>query len=142
MENKDSSLLSVLTPSLRLFLFGEFFIKLSLMYVLFMPLFLRELGATVIDIGLVYSLSEIVPLLLNILGGWLSDHIGRIRTITWGNSIRIFSFAVMIFTNQWEWMLLVFSMMGVSAALTGPSLAAFIADNTAEEHRAKVYAVQ
>ena len=32
---------------------------------------MSDLGASVVDIGLVYSLSEIVPLLINIVGGWL-----------------------------------------------------------------------
>jgi MFS family permease len=142
MENQSSNLRSILTPSLRLFLAGEFFIKFSDMYGLFLPLLMSEMGASVVDIGLVYTLSDIVPLALNIIGGWLSDRFGRLRTITWGNILRLLSFAVMFFANQWEWMILVFSLIGMGWALGGPSFAAFIADNTAEENRAKVYAVQ
>jgi MFS family permease len=135
MKFKDGSLQSILTSSLRLFLLGEFFINLSDMYALFLPLFMSELGATIVEIGLVYTLSDIVPIFLNILGGWLSDIFGRLRTITWSNIIRIFSFVVMIIANQWGWMILAFAMIGVSGALGGPSFAAYIADNTEEEHR-------
>jgi len=142
MDTKKESLRTILTPTLRWFLIGEFFAGLSDMYGLFMPLFMSELGATVVDIGLVFSVSGIVPLVLNTIGGWLSDTYGRLRTITWGNIAGILSFAVMILANRWEWMILVFSLAGISGALGGPSHAAFIADNTAEEHRAKVYAVQ
>ena len=39
-------------------------------------------------------------------------------------------------------MILAFSIMGIGWALGGPSFSAFIADNTAEKNRAKVYAVQ
>ena len=142
MENQGSNLRSILTPSLRLFLAGEFFIKFSDMYGLFLPLLMSEMGASVVDIGLVYTLSDIVPLALNIIGGWLSDRFGRLRTITWGNILKLLSFAVMFYANQWEWMILVFSLIGMGWALGGPSFAAFIADSTAEENRAKVYAVQ
>ena len=142
MENKGRTLKSIITPSLRLFLAGELFINLSDMYGLFLPLFMSDLGASVVEIGLVYSLSDVVPLALNIFGGWLSDQFGRLRTITWGNLLKLFSFAVMIFTDQWEWMILVFSLMGIGWALGGPSFAAYVADNTADENRAKVYAVQ
>ncbi len=142
MEGKDESLRSILTPTLRLFLAGEFFITLSDMYGLFLPLFMSDLGASVIDIGLVYSLSEIVPLLINIIGGWLSDRFGRLRTINWGNILKLLSFAVMLFADQWQWMILAFTIMGIGWALGGPSFAAFIADNTAEKNRAKVYAIQ
>lgn len=41
------------------------------MYGPLMPLYLRELKATVPQIGLFFTLSQIVPLLLQILGGWL-----------------------------------------------------------------------
>ncbi len=142
MEGKDESLRSIITPTLRLFLAGEFFITLSDMYGLFLPLFMSDLGASVVDIGLVYSLSEIVPLLINIVGGWLSDRFGRLRTINWGNILKLLSFAVMLFADQWQWMILAFTIMGMGWALGGPSFAAFIADNTAEKNRAKVYAIQ
>ena len=86
MEGKDESLHSIITPTLRLFLAGEFFITLSDMYGLFLPLFMSDLGASVVDIGLVYSISELVPLLLNIIGGWLSDRFGRLKPLTGATS--------------------------------------------------------
>jgi MFS family permease len=56
--------------------------------------------------------------------------------------ITLLSFALMLFADRWEWMILVFSLQGLSWALGGPSYSAYIADTTAEEHRARVYAVQ
>jgi MFS family permease len=142
MQNQKGSLQAALTPSLRLFLGGYFFVELSTMYTLFMPLLMSELGASVVDIGLVYTLAEVVPLGFSIFGGYLSDRFGRLRAITWGNLVTIFSFAVLIFASRWEWMILVYSLQGISWALGGPSYSAYIADSTAEEHRAKVYAIQ
>jgi MFS family permease len=112
------------------------------MYSLFMPLYMAELGATVVDIGLVYTLADLVPFTLNIIGGWLSDRFGRLRIISWGNIIKVLAFVVMMFANRWEWMIAGFALMGASGAIGGPSFSAYIADNTAKEHRAKVYAIQ
>jgi len=142
MNRKDSSLRSVLTPPLRLFLSGEFLFRLSDMYSLFMPLYMAELGASVVDIGLIYTVAGIVPFALNIIGGWLSDKFGRLRIISWGNILKIIAFLILMFANQWEWMIMGFSLMGASRAIGGPSFSAYIADNTPEEHRGKVFAVQ
>jgi DHA1 family multidrug resistance protein B-like MFS transporter len=112
------------------------------MYSLFMPLYMTELGATVVDIGLVYSLAQTVPFALNIIGGWLSDKFGRLRVINWGNFLKVLAFIVMIIANRWEWMIAGFALIGASGAIGGPSFSAFIADEVEEEHLAKVYAVQ
>lgn len=142
MSAEDRSLKSILTPSLRIFLAGEFFIHLSDMYLFFLPLWMSELGAGAADIGLVYSLAGAVPLALHLFGGWLSDRFGRLRTITWGNLIKLAAFVLMLAAKRWEWMILVFSLTGISWALAGPSFSAYIADQSTRENRAKVYAVQ
>ncbi|GAG76656.1 unnamed protein product, partial [marine sediment metagenome] len=46
------------------------------MYGPLLPLYLKSLNASVVQIGLFFTLSQIVPLALQILGGWI-----RIR---WG----------------------------------------------------------
>jgi MFS family permease len=92
MDQQNNTLSAILTAPLRLFLSGEFFIRLSDMYSLFMPLDMSELGARVVDIGLVYSLAQTVPFALNILGGWFSDKYGWLRVIAWGNLLKVLVF--------------------------------------------------
>ena len=133
---------TILTPPLRFFLVGELFINLSDMYLFFLPLLMSDLGAGAADIGLVYSISAMIPLALNVIGGWLSDRFGRLRTITWGNLVKLAAFGVLLFANRWEWLILVFTLTGISWALAGPSFSAYIADQSAEKDRAKVYSVQ
>ena len=142
MKSPGATLRSILTPKLRWFLLAEFLAGISDMGVLYMPLFMKELGASVVDIGMLYSISDIVPLALNILGGWIGDSIGRLRAILLGNIAGIFSFVFLLFANQWEWMFLVFALMGISGSIAGPSFSAFIAEESPEEHRAQVYAVE
>ncbi|MBG0771014.1 MAG: MFS transporter, partial [Anaerolineaceae bacterium] len=62
------------------------------MYSSFMPLYLKSLGASVAQIGLFYTLFQIIPLVLQILGGWISDSLGRLRSIAIGSSIGIISY--------------------------------------------------
>ena len=61
-----------------------------------MPLYLQELKANVPQIGLFFTLSQIIPLLLQILGGWLSDSIGRLRAIAIGSVFGVFVFVPFI----------------------------------------------
>jgi MFS family permease len=142
MMKTNESQKPILTPPLRLFLAGEIFIRLAEMYSLFMPLYLLQLGASVADIGLAYSLAGILPFGLNILGGWFSDRFGRLRVITWGNVVKVLAFGVMLAGGRWEWIGLGISLVGASAAIAGPGYSAFIADHTREEDRATVYSIQ
>ena len=43
------------------------------MYGPLLPLYLKSLNASVVQIGLFFTLSQIIPLALQILGGWISD---------------------------------------------------------------------
>ena len=117
-------------------------VELSDMYALFIPLLMSELGATVVDIGLVYSVAGIFPLGFHIFGGWLSDQFGRLQAISWGNLFRLVTFVVMLLADQWQWMFVMYAFQGIGVGIAGPSYTAYIADSTAEGHRAKVFAVQ
>lgn len=140
--DRDTSLKEILTPPLRVFLAGEFFIHLSDMYLFFLPLLMSDLGAGAADIGLVYSLSGAVPLVTHIFGGWLSDRFGRLKTITWGNLVKLAALVLLLFTKRWEWMILALTLTGISWALSGPSFSAYIADQSTPENRGKIYSVQ
>ena len=48
-------------------------------------LYLKELGASVGQIGLFFTLSQIIPLAMQILGGWVSDTLGRLRSVALGS---------------------------------------------------------
>jgi MFS family permease len=41
------------------------------MYGMLLPLYLKELNASVVQIGLFFTVSQIVPLVVQILGGWI-----------------------------------------------------------------------
>jgi MFS family permease len=49
------------------------------MYGMLLPLYLKELNATVVQIGLFFTISQIIPRVVQILGGWVSDSLGRLQ---------------------------------------------------------------
>ena len=113
----------------------------SEMYTIMLPLYLRHLGADVLQIGVFFTVSQIIPLVLQVLGGWVSDIIGRLRSVAIGSLIGLGAFISPIFVPTWQWLYLSETLNALTRSLIGPSFGAFIAEETAEEDRGKVYGI-
>ncbi|MCC6501177.1 MAG: MFS transporter [Anaerolineales bacterium] len=111
------------------------------MYDGLLPLYLKDLDASIPQIGLFFTLAQVVPLMLQILGGWVSDSIGRLRAIAIGSVFGVLGFIPLILADTWHWLLLAVAVGSVARALVGPSFDAFIAEHSSEENRGKVYGV-
>src|SRR3990172_8110017 len=132
----------LLTPLMRWFLSAMILANIAGgMVNMLMPIYLTELGASVGQVGLVFTLTSVVILVLQIFGGWISDSIGRLRAIAIGSLGGVLSFIAMIVAPSWHWMLLALAMNQVPYALVGPSFSAFIAENSTEENRGRVYGI-
>ncbi len=133
---------SLLTPLMRWFLFAMILANIAgTMTNILMPIYLTELGASVGQVGLVFTLTSIVILVLQIMGGWISDSIGRLRAIAIGSVGGVLGFLFMLLAPSWQWMLLAISVNQIPYALVGPSFSAFIAENSSEENRGRVYGI-
>jgi len=106
-----------------------------------LPLYLKSLKTSVVQIGLFFTLSQIVPLALQILGGWISDSLGRLRSIAMGSVAGVFSYLGLILAPTWQWVLVGEGLSSVTRSLVGPSFSAFIAEESAEESRARVFGI-
>jgi MFS family permease len=112
------------------------------MYPMLMAVYLNEdLGADVKQIGLIFTISSVAMFCLQIIGGWVSDSIGRLRAIAFGSIGGIIGYIAILLAPNWEWMLLAISLSYIPPALIGPSFGAFIAENSTTENRGKVYGV-
>ncbi len=133
---------SFLTPLLIVFMVAMILANLGGgMYGSLESLYLENLGATVTQIGLFYTLAQIMPLLLQILGGWISDSLGRLRAIAIGSVFGTVAQIILVLSQSWG-VVLLSSMVGAGArSLVGPSFDAFIAENSEEHNRARVYGV-
>jgi MFS family permease len=133
---------ALLTPLLLLFMLAMILANMGgNMYGPLEALYLQELGASIGQIGLFYTIAQIVPLLLQILGGWLSDSLGRLRAIAIGSIIGVFVYIPLILASRWEWVLISSALSAVTRSLVGPSFDAFIADHSAPENRARLFGI-
>lgn len=140
MERMSEKKASLLTPLMRWFLLAMILANIAgTMTNMLMPIYLTELGASVGQVGLVFTLTSVVILVLQILGGWISDSIGRLRAIAIGSLGGVLGFIVMLLVPSWPWMLLALSINQIPYALVGPSFSAFIAENSTDENRGQVY---
>jgi MFS family permease len=111
------------------------------MYGGILPLYLKSLGASVAQIGLFFTLFQILPLILQILGGWISDSLGRLKSIAMGSLAGVLSYVGLILAPTWQWVFLGESLGAITRSLIGPSFGAFIAEESSEKNRARVYGV-
>ena len=132
----------LLTPLLLLFMLAMILANMGgNMYGPLEALYLKELGAGIGQIGLFYTISQVIPLLLQILGGWLSDSLGRLRAIAIGSVVGVLVYVPLLLATRWEWVLLASALGAVTRALVGPSFDAFIADHSAPENRARLFGI-
>src|SRR5512140_3820152 len=111
------------------------------MYGPLLSLYIKNLGASVEQIGLFFTLSQIIPLALQILGGWISDTLGRLRAIAIGSVVGIFTYIALIAAPTWQWLLLAMAFTAVTGSLIGPSFDAFLAEHSSEKNRARVFGI-
>ena len=139
-NEKSHSRQPLLTPVLRLFLITMILANIAgAMYGGFLPLYLKSLGADVAQIGLFFTISQIIPLVLQILGGWISDSLGRLKSIAAGSISGVVSYIALILAPTWVWVFLGEGLGAITRSLVAPSFGAFIAEESQEESRAKVY---
>jgi MFS family permease len=133
---------SILTPLLLLFMLAMILANLGgNMYGPLESLYLKELGASIGQIGLFFTLASMAPLVLQILGGWMSDSLGRLKAIAIGSVFGTVAQVILVLSTSWGWVLLSSVVGAVARSLVGPSFDAFIAENSSEHNRARVFGV-
>ncbi len=132
----------ILSNTLIVFMVAMVFANIAAeMYMIMLPLYLKHLGADVIQIGVFFTVSQILPLILQVLGGWISDTIGRLKSVAIGSLFGLGTFISPVFVPTWQWLYLTEVFNAITRSLIGPSFGAFIAEETPEEHRGKVYGI-
>jgi MFS family permease len=106
-----------------------------------LPLYIQSLGADIEQIGLFFTLAMIAPLLFQILGGWLSDAIGRPQAMAIGSIGGMVGYLIFVFAPSWIWLLVAMLGMSVASSFVGPSFQAFVAEETPEEKRGRVFGI-
>lgn len=100
----------------------------SHMYWPLMPLYLESLGATVQEVGLFFTIQTIFAICFRILGGWISDHVGRLPTVAIGGIVGQAAIMAFALAPTWQWAMLGALLAAMGSALIGPSFQAFTAE--------------
>lgn len=128
--------------NLRWFLAGMIFANIAgQMAYSTLSLYMLKLGASVAQVGLAFTLASLVPMVLQIFGGWLSDTVGRLRVIAMGSSISVLGYLIFGFAPSWQWILIGLSLEYISSAVVGPSFGAYISEQSSEESRGRVFGI-
>lgn len=104
-------------------------------------LYVQELGASVRQVGLFFTVAAIAPLFLQIIGGWISDSVGRLQAIAIGSVGGAVSYLFYIFAPSWIWLLPSSMLTAMAVAFVAPSFQAFVAEESTEETRGRVYGI-
>ena len=139
MEQKSKFILNI---NLRWFLLAMILANIAgQMAYSMLALYLVDLGASVGQVGLVFTVASLVPMVLQLLGGWVSDTIGRLRAIAIGSSIALVGYLMFFVSPSWQWVMLGLCVEYVSNSFVGPSFAAYIAEQSDEATRGRVFGV-
>lgn len=138
----DAKKAPLLTTTLLILLFSMIVANIGgQMYGPLLPLYVQELGADMNQIGIFFTLAMIAPLLFQILGGWISDAIGRVQAMAIGSVAGLAGYLMFVLAPSWPWLLLAMVGMAVATSFVGPSFQAFVAEEAPEESRGKVFGI-
>lgn len=113
----------------------------SSMYGMLLPIHITQLGASIKQVGIVFTISAGASLILQVFGGWVSDQIGRLKAIAIGSIGGVIGFFFIALAPSWELLVVALIVSQFPRALVGPSFGAFIAENSTEETRGQVYGI-
>ena len=132
----------LITPVLRWFLFAMVLANISSqMTFTLLPLYMKDLGASVPQVGIAFTVASLVPLALQILGGWISDSIGRLKTVAIGSVAGVLGSIILWWAPTWQMSMVALMVTFIAVSMVSPSFSSFIADQSTEENRGKVYGI-
>ena len=105
------------------------------------PVYLRELGASITDIGFFFTVSMFFPILVRVFGGWLADVVGQLRVILLGSLTGVLTFAVYALAPTWQAALLGPALLAITMALTFPAFYSYVAERSQEGTRGRAFGI-
>jgi len=105
------------------------------------PLYIKSLGSSMTELGLVFTISNAVLALLMIPSGWLSDKYGRRVINTAGSLIMVFPPLLYTIAKSWTDLIPWVILSGAAEGLCLPVREAIVADESTPENRAMTYSL-
>jgi MFS transporter, DHA1 family, multidrug resistance protein B len=127
--------------NLKVLLIGEtLFNTFFWMYFPFITLYFSDTLGNV-TAGILMTVPPLMSIVGSMLGGHLSDSLGRRKTMLFGTSLRIIMFALFAVSSS-HWIdYLAFIGISLGGSIYSPASSTMVADLTPEENRRKIFAV-
>ncbi len=94
----------------------------------YLSIYMKMLGASPIDIGIAYSVATAAQLIMMMPGGYLTDTIGRRRSIVVGTWIMTVTLFLMAIPPNWQVLVMIYA-LNSAAAFYQPALLALLLDS-------------
>lgn len=103
------------------------------------PLYLESLGASVRQVGFFFTAQTIMAIGFRVLGGWISDNLGRLPTIAIGGVFGLLAYLGYTLAPTWSWAMLGALMGAAGSSLVAPSFQAYTAESAPEGKTASTF---
>ncbi|MBA7513377.1 Multidrug resistance protein MdtG [subsurface metagenome] len=124
-----------------LILAGSIYMMVGGMLRYILPVYFKERGASFVGLGFIYSLSHLIPAIIQPIMGWLSDRIGRRKIIIGSVFLTSTIFPMYMYAKSTLGLGVVHSLRNITERASTPALDAMIGDVTSENERATVISV-
>ncbi|TAK59853.1 MAG: MFS transporter [Bacteroidetes bacterium] len=108
----------------------------------FIPKYLQLLGAGTWIIAIYGTIKDLLDGIYQYPGGWLTDHLGRRKSLVVFTSIATVGYLIYLFSPSYEWILFGTIFVMAWSSLTLPAFFAIIGDNLPQEQRSTAFGVQ
>jgi MFS family permease len=98
----------------------------------FEPLYLQTLGARVEQVGIFFTIQTVLSIVFRLLGGWVSDNLGRLPTIAVGGIFGLGAYLGYTLAPSWQWAMIGALLAAMGSSLVAPSFQAYTAESAPE----------
>ncbi|WP_352420713.1 MFS transporter, partial [Proteiniborus sp.] len=119
-----------------------FFISFPFSFIAFIfPIYASNLGASVIEIGYLYTIFSIITILIRPIVGNLIDNKGRKKGIVIGVALYVIVNILFALANDFKYLLIARILQSLAASFLWISIDAFISDISNRENRAENFGI-
>jgi len=105
----------------------------------FMPIYIRNLGSTMTELGIVFAIQKALGALLQIPSGLLADKYGRKRIHALGVLLDVFPPLIYLFAKKWTDLISGFMIAGIASGMYMSLRWTIVADDSTTKKRAGAY---
>jgi MFS family permease len=109
---------------------------------IFLPLYGREIGLSVTDIGILLAIRSMASLAVRLILGQISKRLGLRRILTWGSAVTLVSMVALALTNNFWWIALIMAISGFAMGIGQPATMAWVSRISSADSRGLAIAVR